>query len=79
LAINVFANVAGELRYDQLIYLPHTLDSPAPFGLLPKLLKYHIRVEVVLVNERVMWALCYYVLADKRGFRKSLRLKVTMV
>jgi hypothetical protein len=24
------------LRYDQLIYLLHTLDSPAPFGLLPK-------------------------------------------
>ncbi len=38
------------------MYLEQTLDFPAPFSLLLKLLNHCIRVKVVLVNEKVIWA-----------------------
>lgn len=69
------ANDAGELRYSPLMYLKEALDSSAPFGLLLHLLNHHIRVEVVLVNQKVIWALCLHVPGSKRRFGEILEIE----
>jgi hypothetical protein len=51
------------------------LDSSASLGLFLELLDDHLRVQMVLVNEKVIRALRLHVPGSKRGFREILEIE----
>lgn len=71
----MLADEADEFRRSPAMNFQQTHDSPAPFGLFPELLDNHIRVQVVLVNEKVIRALRDYVPGVKRGVGKILEIE----
>jgi hypothetical protein len=47
--------------------LQQALDSAASLGLFPELLNNHVRIQVVLVNQKVVRALRGHIPGSKRG------------
>ncbi len=76
---DVLADKANEFRHGPGMNFQQAVDPAAALGLFPELGHNHFRVQMVLVDEKVVRALGGHIPGASAVLGKSLRLKVTTV
>lgn len=72
---DVFADEANEFRHGTIMNFQQALDSVAPLDLFPELRYNHVRVQVVLMNEKVVRDLRGHIPGSQRGVGEILEIE----